>query len=252
MSPSHAGTGSFGEPLGFSATKRPAPSSGREIRPIPAVRNRDRLLAKSFMFSDTRSGRTILRVCLLLSRSPAPVRCPDSNHVHPPGRTRDLPSTLDSNSSFRLVCFNHSGRQVVPPDPGMHSAFLDQAPAPIDFLSTHRSGQAPPPTRCPAAHGRRKNDERPKLASPRRPTAPLLRTPTSPPLGSSAACCTIPEMRDSRIRPLLTACEDCSSEDGGAHGDLLPSPGDADVEHCDPSKPAKAPCSLRRRCAIES
>ena len=83
-----------------------------------------------------------------------------------------------------------------------HSPFLDQVPAPIEVLSAHRSGQALSPSRCPAAQDRRKNDERPKLASPRRPTAPLLRTPTSPPLGSSAACCTIFGMRDSRIDPL--------------------------------------------------
>lgn len=86
--------------------------------------------------------------------------------------------------------------------PVSHSPFLDQVPAPIDVLSTHHSGQAPPPTRCPAAHGRRKNDERPKLASPHRPTAPLLRTPTSPPLGSSATCCSVLGTRDSRICPL--------------------------------------------------
>lgn len=135
--------------------------------------------------------------------------------------------------------------------PVPHSPFLDQVPAPIDVLSTHRSGQAPHPTRRRAAHGRRKNDERPKLASPRRPTAHLLRTPTSPPRGSSAACCTVLGMQDSRICPLRPRARIALVKIDEHTGICCP-PGDADVEHCDPSEPAKAPCCLRRRCAIES
>lgn len=137
------------------------------------------------------------------------------------------------------------------PTPVSHSPFLDQGPALIGVLSTHRSGQAPPATRRPTAHGRRKNDERPNLASPCRPTVPLLRTPTSPLQVFDRLLHRSPNARLWNLHS-STACEACPSEDRRAHGDLLPPPGDVDVVRCDLSEPARVPCCLRRRCAIES
>ena len=168
------------------------------------------------------------------------------------GRTRDRQGTLDSNSSFRLVCFNHSGRHAVPPDPGVALA------VPRTGARPHRRPQysplRPSPTCDPMPSCSRSPEERSTSQVGESPQA----HGASPRDANIAASCVFGRMlhrsRNARLSnlPSTTACEDCPSEDRRAHGDLLPPPGDADVEHCDPSESAKAPCRLRRRCAIES
>ena len=74
------------------------------------------------------------------------------------GRIRDRPDTLDSNSSLRLVCFNHSGRQAVPPHPGVALA------VPRSGARSHRrpeySPLRPSPTCDPTPNCSRSPEER--------------------------------------------------------------------------------------------